>query len=138
LVRFLHCSPSSSCCLLKMASTGFSVPYSYMCGKYLNHICPYRILFLIYKYTHKIIFAHLHSDPQTKRRQTLLGFFIPVPFLSLLSYPPCQYHVSWFQKGINILLVTGVYESLCSEWFLCVIPLHEQVPGVFSASICER
>jgi hypothetical protein len=36
----LHYSPSSPNPLLKMTLMGFSVPCSYMCRKYLNHIHP--------------------------------------------------------------------------------------------------
>jgi hypothetical protein len=38
LVHPLHYSLSSPTPLLKMTSTGFNVPYSYMYRKYLNHI----------------------------------------------------------------------------------------------------
>jgi hypothetical protein len=41
LVHSLHYSPSSPTPFLKMTLTGFSVPYSYMHGKFLNHIHPH-------------------------------------------------------------------------------------------------
>jgi hypothetical protein len=48
LVHPPHYSPSYPILLLKITSAGFSVPYSYMCRKYINNI-------------HLLYFLHLPS-----------------------------------------------------------------------------
>jgi hypothetical protein len=94
LVHPFHYSPSCAIPLLKMASIGFSVPYSYLYRKYINYFCsrlyppPSTIALPL---TWHILYSCLSFFKCPLVHFALVFYILPINILYLSLFNPLYY-----------------------------------------------